>query len=517
MESSPNVRGGLNRRQFLRPGVGAQAALAAGTALTRAASDERPRPNLLFVFSDQHSADMLGCYGNEQIRTPNLDRAASEGVRFNHCVSSYPVCTPYRAMLMTGQHPLYNGCFTNDVQLSPQRGPFLGTVLRDAGYRTGYVGKWHLHGGDRRRPIPAGPHHLGFDHMFLSNNCHLGYAPGKCFYWSEEGKQVFFDEWEVYGQTRQALQFLDDCRTGEPFALFVSWHPPHDWYKDKDGWYGYDTIPELMGLYDPANIKIRPNAEDCPKRRRQYQGYMAMCSGVDRAFGWLLEELKQKGYDRNTIVVFTADHGDMLGSHGAPGPKPYPENEATCVPFILRWPERLPTGRASDLLLGSLSLMPTLLGLMGLRIPDTCQGDDLSKAILEGRDNAVESVPLLAIGADYRGLYTKRHTYSFTKPRSGSTGHRYNYNTLYDRQNDPRQLRNLYEASEHRALRNGLHRLAQDWLDRFEDPFVDIHTLRRLCLEPKEAESRVLCRPGLSGILRGRPIDLLKDAGLVDS
>ena len=140
-----------------------------------------PRPNLVFVFSDQQSSDMLGCYGNKQVISPNLDRLAAQGVRFNHCISSAPICTPYRGMLLSGQHPLRNGAFENDVRMLPGDGKYFGEVLRDNGYRLGYYGKWHLYGGDRDRPVPPGPYRYGFDHEFVINNCTLDYDKERAY------------------------------------------------------------------------------------------------------------------------------------------------------------------------------------------------------------------------------------------------------------------------------------------------------------------------------------------------
>ena len=141
--------------------------LCAGSLSQAAVKPAARRPNLVFVFSDQQSFDMLGCAGNKDIITPNLDKFAAEGVRFTQCVSSSPVCTPFRGMLLTGQHPLRSGAFCNDIRIVPGEGRYFGEVLRDAGYACGYVGKWHLYGGDRNRPIPAGPFRYGFDQRFL--------------------------------------------------------------------------------------------------------------------------------------------------------------------------------------------------------------------------------------------------------------------------------------------------------------------------------------------------------------
>ena len=487
-----------------------------GSAGACGAAAPRRAPNLLFVFSDQHSADMLGCYGNEQIRTPHLDGFASQGVRFRHSVSSYPVCTPYRAMLMSGQHPLYNGAIANDVPLLANNGPYLPHVLADAGYRLGYVGKWHLLGGNRDRPVPPGPMRYGFSGDFRTNNCHVDFRPGKCFYWNERGEKVFFDEWEVYGQTRQALEFLDGCPKDEPFALFVSWHPPHDWGLQENSLvYKYDTIPELMSLYDPAKIRLRPNVEDSPLVRNAYHGYYAMCSGVDQAFGRLLEKLDRKGLAADTIVVYTSDHGDNLASHGCTLPKNNPEDTSTRVPLMIRYPGRVRAGRASDLLVGTLDLMPTLLGMLGLRVPDTAQGRDLWPEIQKERDGAVESTPLMSLDTNWRGVYTREHVYAFGQGKRfvlDADGKRrladHPVDCLYDRRRDPHQKRNLFGDRSRRALQEQLDRLAKRWLDRFEDPMTDTRRLMAM-MKRNDAYPGDTRDPNF----HGRPIDLIRGGG----
>ncbi|MEI7900628.1 MAG: sulfatase-like hydrolase/transferase, partial [bacterium] len=197
----------MRRRDFL---IRAGAGMALGVPVLghcAAAKAAAKRPNLVFVFSDQQSFDMLGCAGNTDIKTPNLDIFAAEGVRFNQCVSSSPVCTPFRGLLLTGQHPLRSGAFCNDIRIVPGEGRYFGEVLRDAGYACGYVGKWHLYGGDRNRPIPAGPFRYGFDQTFLSNNCNELFDEKRAYYWDENGRKQLCGDWEPYAQTRQAVKF----------------------------------------------------------------------------------------------------------------------------------------------------------------------------------------------------------------------------------------------------------------------------------------------------------------------
>ncbi len=142
-----------------------------GATAAAPAAQLKRRPNLLFLFSDQHSYDMMGCSGNRQVQTPAMDRLSAEGIHFSHCFSTSPVCSPYRAMLLSGLHSLNNGVFFNDVTLIPGKGKYFGEALGEVGYRTGYFGKWHVLGGNRVRPIPPGELRYGFDGPFLSDLC----------------------------------------------------------------------------------------------------------------------------------------------------------------------------------------------------------------------------------------------------------------------------------------------------------------------------------------------------------
>lgn len=465
----------------------------------------KKRPNLLFIFSDQQSYDMLGCYGNEQIITPNIDRFCSEGIRFNQCISNSPVCTPYRGSLMSGQHPLTCGTFNNDVQLLPGNGNYFAEVMHDAGYRTGYIGKWHIMGGRRDKPVPPGPLRYGFDDMFYTDNCTEEFRANESYYFDEKGQMVKYDTWQPYGQTAQALRFLDKCNQEDPFALFVSVHPPHNMGM-KDGRFFYDTMPELMNLYDPGNIKLRSNVEGTPEIRRDYQGHMAMCTGIDTTFGWILDKLKQKGLDDNTIVIYTADHGDLLYSNGRPWPKGFAEDGSIRVPLIIRWPDRLKP-RTSDLIVSTNDLMPTILAMMGLRVPETCQGLDLSRAIFKRRDDEVESTMIYFYPVGWRGIYTKRYTYAFDENLTHIS-----FRCLYDRKDDPWQKKNLYDLPEHKALRDDLHRQTRKWMEKFGDTGASMNDIMGICLQGKNPA----VKGAVDGVLSGRPVDLLRIAGVGD-
>ena len=480
--------------------------------------------NLLFVFSDQQSFDMIGCGGNEQIITPNVDTLAADGIRFTHCVSSDPVCTPTRAMMLSGQHPLKCGAFTNDVQMLPNCGTTFAGALSQAGYATGYVGKWHLLGGDRNRPVPEGPLRYGFQETFLTNNCALNYDANAAFYFDQEtGEKKLFGKWEPEGQTDQALDFLNryGADPERPFALFVSYHAPHDHggVTDSDKTFpnplGYVAPKRLMDLYEREKIRLRPNASATqatsitPARsldrvREDYHGHYALCSGIDEQFGRLVAKLKALDRYDDTVIVYTSDHGDLLGSHGRPWAKSFPEDESVRVPLVIRWPRAARASCVSDLLVGTLDIMPTVLGMLGLDAPDTCDGRDLSGAIRNGDDDAVESVPLFYFCPDWRGVLTKRYTYAFERPGSSPD---INWNVLYDRRRDPFQQTNRFHDPEYAEVKADLHQLACDWLVQFDDDIVDGQTLMT---EIYGLPAGNQCRPGLTGELPGRPIDLIR-------
>ncbi|MGD9557833.1 MAG: sulfatase [Mangrovibacterium sp.] len=477
---------------------------------------KQKQPNLVFIFSDQQSYDMLGCYGNKDIKTPVIDQLAREGVRFNYCISSQPVCCPMRGMLMTGQHPLYNGVYTNDVKIITGNGATFGQTLKNAGYQTGYIGKWHLYGGNRNRPIPPGADRLGFD-VFHSNNCTVDFRAEKAFYFNEKGEKVYFGEWEVYGQTDQATDFLRDADKNKPFALFVSYHAPHDQGRTRREGLRYESISGLMDRYDPDSIALRPNAEEISGRndsgenlndlREDYHGYYAMCTGIDEAVGNIIRTLKETDRLDNTIIVYTSDHGDNLYSHGRPWAKGTPEDESVRVPLIVKWSQNIKPEQTSNLLIGTLDLMPTILGLMNIHIPETCQGKDLSGDILGDARTPVKSVPLFFFEPNWRGVFTERYTFAFDLYEEKGDQ---SWNVLYDRNIDPYQQHNLFYKPEYREVRDKMFKMTLSWLKRFNDPVVSEGDLSGIC---GFRGAKMLCEE-CTGELPGRPVDLLHEANL---
>ncbi len=503
----------MKRRDFMQ-NLTAAGALAAMPSL--AAAKRRKRPNLLFVFSDQHAYDMLGCNGQSQVKTPHLDGFSRQSLNLDSCFSVSPLCTPMRGSLLSGLHPLHNGAYDNNVRMMAGGGKYFAETLKQNGYKTAYVGKWHLYGGYWYQPVPAGPYRYGFDDVFLSNNCDLNYKPDHAYYYDQvSGARKKFNEWEQDGQTRQALDFLDHVDDKEPWSLFVSWHPPHNHQTRKpEDYYAYQAPQHCLDLYDYDQVDVREGTPPTEQNRRMMHGYMALVSSVDECFGQILSKLKERGMDENTIVVYTADHGDMLKiDKGSVFVKSRAESASSLVPFIIRWPGHLRPGTRSSLPFGTLDIMPTLLSLTGIQPPDTCHGKDLSQALVRGDDSAQESVPMMMSSLDqWRGVATKDWIYSYNPyepkkitPRSCSV--------LYDRRSDPGCLNNLFGNPDVRAVQQDLHRKTKEWMARFDDPFMPFGALLDATIAPEDIGSQGYIdfwKKSARGILRTRPIDAAK-------
>jgi len=268
-------------------------------------------------------------------------------------------------------------------------------------------------------------------------------------------------------------------------------------------------------LYDTSEIQLRGNVTDTERHRLYYQGHMAMITSLDRDFGLILDKLEEKGIAENSIIVFTSDHGDMLESHDWPFNKGRPEIESIRVPLIIKYADHLER-KASDLLVGTLDLMPTILGMMGIPVPETCMGTDLSGPISEGKEDVVESVPLFYFAGDWRGIYTHEYTYAYTltdgkaEPHAIRRGFQ-NYDVLYHHVNDPYELNNLFNAPDYQEVQGKLHQATLQWMDKFNDKGVPYNKLLpAVMVEEDYLMTRKPHRERETGFetrLKGRPVD----------
>lgn len=423
----------LTRREFVKMAAAAMPA----ALLTRnlAAADTTTRkPNIVFVFADQMRACSMGCMGNTQVITPNLDRLAQQGVLVTNAISCQPVCSPFRAQLLTGRYSHANGVIHNDIRL-PDTELVLPTILKQQGYTTGYIGKWHLAG--RKNPVDA-KSRRDWDFWAVRNCSHDYFNPK---YWLGD-KEVpgVNGAWEPDVQTDLAVEFIKKNKA-QPFCLMMSFGPPHNPY----------VAPEkYLKQYEGRKVDARPNVPG--GNPGALKTYYAAITSLDACVGRIMQALSDAGIDNETILCFSSDHGDMLGSQGE-SLKQRPWEESINIPFILRYPDHVKAGQRRDWIVSSVDFMPTLLGLASIPVPDRVQGMNLAP-LFRGEPCREREAAFLfnqnsgnGPGSDWRGIRTKDWVYAF---------HAHGDWILYNLKDDPYEMKNLADDPASKERRDQL-------------------------------------------------------------
>jgi arylsulfatase A-like enzyme len=413
------------------------------------------QPNIVFIFADQLRAQSLGFAGNPDVRTPNLDRLAGQGVVFTSAVCGCPVCTPYRACLLTGRYPLSHGVFVNDVRL-PENELTFGELFSAAGYDTAYIGKWHLDGPERSAFTPPGSRRHGFAYWAVGNCTH---DYNHSIYYRDDPQPRYWEGYDAHAQARLACEYIRQHAGAKPYCLFLSWGPPHN---------PYDMAPEqYQRMYDPQSITLPPNVPQ--PDRVALAGYYAHISALDDAMGWILAALAESPQEQDTILIFTSDHGDMLGSHGV-WRKQWPWDDCMLVPLIIRYPAAQRAACNVDTPINVVDLLPTILGLSVIPIPSAVEGQNLAH-LVTGQPGASPNSVLMEIIApfcesiepEWRAVRTARYTYACTLQGAW---------LLYDNVADPYQLHNLVSDPHYAATRYELENELTVWLARTHDEFL---------------------------------------------
>ncbi|MBN2316045.1 MAG: sulfatase-like hydrolase/transferase [Sedimentisphaerales bacterium] len=484
----------LSRRDFLKKtsAISATAVFSRPTSFAAEVLKDFNRPNLVFMFPDQFRRQAIGFMKQDPVITPRLDAFCEQSLVLTDAVSSYPICSPFRAQLFTGKYPISNGVTTNcnsahDVMLKKEQ-RCLTDILHDNGYCLGYLGKWHLDKPHepfvgRRRGRPGKPgggivwdefvpperrHGIEFWHAYNCRDQHLNPR-----YWTTNAKRtepILFDEWSTKHEADVAIEYIRNPQgkyrdPKKPFALFIAPNPPHT---------PFDQVPKkYVEMYEGTSYRDllnRPNVDidnPHPQAKQHVKNYFAAVTGTDEQFGRILDVLKEQGLEENTIVVFTADHGEMMGSQNLMH-KGFPYEESIGIPFIIRWPGKIPL-RRDDLLLTPTDMMPSLLGLMGLKdsLPHDVEGIDYSSIMLGQPGTRPASALYLTCWGTHggaRGLRTHRYTFSMTPQKDGKKKV-----LLFDNQQDPYQLNNLAE-SKPKVVQELTDELAR-WLRKTSDPW----------------------------------------------
>jgi arylsulfatase A-like enzyme len=418
-------------------------------------------PNVLVIFADQQLRFALGCMGNPDVDTPNLDRLAGRGAHFRSGYSATPVCSPFRVNLVTGRYGLETGAMGNGC-VFPKGGHTLVEDFKKAGYGTGFIGKWHV-GGNGNQPIPV-EHRGGFEN-FIGYQCYNGFYQDVCFY-DEEGKEHRFEKHRTDVTGDIAIERLGAMADEGPFMAVVGFQAPH---------YPEQPSPKYDRAYRGREVTPRPNySGKCPYIRthspkspqpverdpdyRRYgediheylRCYYALCTQVDANVGRILDALEEKGVLEDTLVLFTADHGDLAGSHDLNG-KCVSYEESAGIPFILAGPG-VPEGLVIDEPVDSSSYMPTLMDLAGV---------EASEGLLE-RSRAFllkdPKSPTRAFSSLNNWCMVREGSWKLTIEDEENRP-----TMLFDLESDPYEMNNLVDSPEGELMIKKLQPVVASW------------------------------------------------------
>jgi arylsulfatase A-like enzyme len=460
------------------------------------------RPNVLFIISDQHNAKVLGHKGHPDVKTPNLDRLAAEGVRFDNAITQNPISTPSRISFLSGQYPHNHGYHG----LSGPRPDGLPTILghfRRAGYRTAAIGKIHC------------PEYWVEDdadfYRETCDGCSIGGAKEYNAYLAEKGVREDHSSLFEFGprgrQTcdarasvmryedsmegwavRQAMNFISSVKEeGKPFFVLVSLPKPHQCY-------GYAPSEPFWSLYDESRLTLPPNADydmaaaqKAPHLRRtaewwrrgdwtlfeprtfeagrlrKLHGYLGCVSHVDHAVGELLNWLEENGLEEDTIVIYTSDHGDYACEHGIMEKAPGICSDAiTRIPFIWRCPGRFKAGHVATEIVEAVDLPTTLSSLAGLEPLETSDGKDLTH-LLRGEKGDLHRIGVTEF-AWSKSVRKGKYRYVYYPPEMFPEEYPDGFGELYDLERDPWEMENLYFKPEYADVVRELRDDLLDWL-----------------------------------------------------
>lgn len=451
--------------------------------MAQAASAQAPagassKPNVIWLFADQHRAQALSCEGDPNARTPHIDNLAALGVTFSSARSGFPLCCPFRGSLVASRYPHH--CVPGHEYPLPAGTPTIAKPFSEAGYKTAWFGKWHL-GGFHERDGRAAMYIIppeqrgGFETWtgYENNN-----SQWDSWVHGGTGKDAFhyrLPGYETDELTNLLIKYIRE--RGEdrrPFFAALSVQPPHDPY----------VAPEqYMTKYNGARLELRPNVPGCEEvqstARRDLAGYYAMIENWDDNIGRIRAALNEAGLGFNTHLVLFSDHGDMHGSHGMYR-KTNPYEESVRVPFVMAGEHPRYDGRVNGrfpVLLNHVDIAPTTLGLCGIEKPSWMEGTDFSGWRLQGRPKAPAPDSLFL-----QNVVPTGHANSINKPYRGIVTHDgWKYAcfencswVLFNLNEDPYEQANLAHNNRYRAERKKLLARLRQWIgdtgDRFATP-----------------------------------------------
>lgn len=462
---------GKSRRDFLKSaGAGAAVLVLGGCTgiVERRAKLSRAGPNVMFIISDEHNASVTSCYGNKIVHTPNLDYLAGQGITFNNCYCNSPLCVPSRLAFTAGKYISRTGAWSNNCWLPSDDYPSIARIMNAAGYESYLCGKMHFDatrrygfteigrawtnqnqktGREKRRDADNLKPKPGYSQRF--NDFHPGQTSG-----------VIRHDRKA---TEETAEFLRTRRAGQkPFFLVVGYLAPHFpivvpqryWQRYK-GKVPMPVIPKSHLESQPLNYKhlrIAFNVEDAPDDvvRRGRELYYGFVQWVDEQIGQVLAALKESEIAENTVVIYTADHGENMGEHGLWWKNCMYEHSAR-VPLIVSWPARWKGGQRRTGVCSLVDVAQTIAELGRAGVPGDWDGDSmlgwLDDAATVWKDRAVSEYYAHNIASGFAMLREGRYKYVYhTQPDEDHPAEQ----ELYDLWKDPGEFNNLAEPAEYR-------------------------------------------------------------------
>ncbi len=457
----------MNRRNFLKTaGMATAGFLLSSKGFTAA---QPQRPNILFIMSDDHASHALSCYGSRINKTPNLDRIANEGMRFDNCFCTNSICEPSRAVILTGKYSHLNGVHCNGEHFDGSQ-QTVSKLLRQNGYQTAMIGKWHLNSEP-----------TGFDYW-----CILTDGGGQGTYFEPvfdlNGKRRQIAGYTTDIITDQTIQWLDARKSDKPFFLMCHHKAPHRrWrpnypdfkvYEDKEipqpdtfdddystrsdaAKYAEMTIEQDLDekdlKFDPPEHFIGQQLKNW-KYQRYMRDYLGCVASVDDNVGRLLDYLDKSGLAENTIVIYTSDQGFYLGDHGW-FDKRFMYEESLRMPLLIRYPKTVEAGSVNKEMVLNLDFAPTFLDFAGVKTPDDMQGRSI-KPLLEGESVSDWRDAMYYHYYEYPSVHMVKRHYGIRIQRYKLIHFYYDIDAweLYDLQEDPHELNNIYDHPDYAPI-----------------------------------------------------------------
>ncbi|MFW5981165.1 MAG: sulfatase-like hydrolase/transferase [bacterium] len=416
--------------------------------------EQNKRPNIIFFFSDQQRWDTVGAYGQTLDVTPNLDKMAEEGIKFEYAFSCQPVCGPARACLQTGKYATEIGTYRNGIAL-PLDERTIAHHLADTGYEVAYVGKWHLasSGEDadyRTKPIPPlrrggyRDYWMAADILEFTSHGYDGYV------YDGDMNKVDFEGYRTDRITDFALDFIEKDHGDKPFYLMLSHIEPHH-QNDRDRYEGPNGSKEKFKDYQvPGDLEGTEGDWE-----ENYPDYLGCCNSLDNNLGRIRKRLEELGIADNTIIIYTSDHGSHFRTRNG-------EYKRSCheasirIPLVIYGPG-FRGGKEEKRLASLLDVPSTILTAAGIEPPDYMQGFPLQELVNNNGDWREEVFLQISESQVGRAIRTKRWKYSVRAPHkdgwNDSESDIYVEDFLYDLENDPFEKNNLVKEPAYAEIR----------------------------------------------------------------